>query len=138
MKTRYGPISQDVLERIWEKIEVQGECWLWEGATNSKGYGMISMKGRNGGPAVVHVLLYEMEYGQTDLQIGHTHCYNRACVSPFHKTAQTQSENQLDIDNKRTGDSTTYPCGHLRIPSNTYKSSTRPNSTGYCKACHNV
>lgn len=126
--TRYGSISQDILDRIWEKIEVQNDCWIWTGSCTSVGYPYCWIHGKN---AAIHIVFFEMEFGQTNLIVGHTNCYERLCVSPFHKTAQTRSENMLDEDRLDTGNAEYYFCGHPRTSANTVGNAQR------CRICHN-
>lgn len=134
METRYGVISQEILDRIWEKINIQEGCWLWDASTNH-GYPRIGIG--QGRLAYVHVLLYEVEHGRINLDIGHTHCYNRLCVNPSHKTLQTRSENLLDQDRLDTGDTEFFVCGHPRTSANSYSNGVTAKGTRRysCKIC---
>lgn len=69
----------------------QTNCTVWIGATNSKGYGLISL---NGVAKLAHRVAYEAEYG--DIPEGHVidHlCRVRNCVNPMHLQAVTIGEN---------------------------------------------
>lgn len=44
MPRQLPPITADVAVRFWAKVNKTDSCWLWTGATNSKGYGMLGIK----------------------------------------------------------------------------------------------
>jgi hypothetical protein len=108
-KSCYLKIRTPVEERIWRRIVWNGdedECWTWEGATTSMGYGHV-----NAGPGapnvLVHRLMHELFIGPIpdDLEVDHlchnadkgcaggTRCLHRRCVNPAHLEAVTQSVN---------------------------------------------
>ena len=63
-------------------------CWLWTGAINKEGYGVYDGK-------AAHRVVYESERGPIPdgLMLDHR-CRNRACVSPMHTEAVSQSTNE--------------------------------------------
>lgn len=65
-------------------------CKLWEGPTNSVGYGRL-------GHAYVHRLAYEKAHGAIPkgLVVRHT-CDNSLCINPEHLVIGTQAENMQD------------------------------------------
>lgn len=79
--------SIPVARRFWPKVERSGsyavrECWLWKGAKQGQGYGIITLKGR---PLYAHRWAYEDRWGAVapGTRLTHT-CGNRACVNPYH------------------------------------------------------
>ncbi len=103
---RKGPIAVPVMERLWEKVNKNGPlppdkpelgpCWLWEGAPNNKGYGVIGYGGHSGRMAFVHRLTYEEAFGNgpKGLVIDHL-CRITLCCRPAHLEAVTQQINVL-------------------------------------------
>lgn len=80
-------------ERFWEKVDLDGECWLWLGARNEEGYGRF-WNGQRYLPAHRHALEERQGYPvRDDLQVDHL-CGNPSCVRPSHLepvTAQVNS-----------------------------------------------
>lgn len=81
-------------ERFWVKVNKTETCWLWAGATNGVGYGVIGRGGRGSGNAYAHRLSYEWAKGPIPegLDLDHL-CRNRACVNPDHLEPVTRSVN---------------------------------------------
>ena len=82
----------DLPVNMQTKIAVDGECWLWTGAKNSKGYGSMS-NGKNGS-MLAHRAAYTFTVGAIPegLTIDHL-CMNKACVNPGHLEPVTLAEN---------------------------------------------
>lgn len=82
--------------------EPNSGCWLWLGATNSHGYGVIKLGGKNFG---AHRLVYEFlcePIDDDDAVLRHS-CDIRCCVNPKHLIVGTQQENIQDaVDRNRT------------------------------------
>lgn len=66
------------------------QCWIWQGALNYKGYGLLVLKGKL---YRAHRYYYERQNGgiPKGLQIDHL-CWQRACVNPAHMEVVTPSE----------------------------------------------
>lgn len=66
-------------------------CTVWIGATNTKGYGVISVDGK---VQLAHRIAFESEYGPVPdgMVIDHL-CRVRNCVNPMHLEAVTNREN---------------------------------------------
>ena len=81
------------LQRFWTKIIDIGDCLIWIGAKNPKGYGIF----HNG---FKHMAAHRFAYEQTKgpipagLQVDHL-CRTRACMNPEHMEAVTNRENTL-------------------------------------------
>lgn len=90
-----GPFPESALDRFVTKIEVDGDCWLWTGATDGDGrYGSFADGGKSWRAhrwAFVHLA------GQTipDGKVLDHLCRRTLCVNPDHLEVVTQRENIL-------------------------------------------
>lgn len=89
--------EQPLQERLGDKLLVAGftpnDCYIWQGSTNGRGYGIISYRGRR---SYVHRVTYELEHGPIPkgLMIDHL-CRRTLCCNPAHLEAVTNRENTL-------------------------------------------
>jgi hypothetical protein len=87
-------------ERFWSHVDIQApdECWLWTGALDGKGYGVITVDYKT---ARAHRKSYELSIGPipTGLLICHK-CDVRACVNPQHLFPGTYYDNAVDMYQK--------------------------------------
>lgn len=67
-------------------------CWVWDGSTDGRGYGIVTVKGKL---AKAHRVFYERFVGPISegLELDHV-CRNRLCCNPEHLDAVTHGENQ--------------------------------------------
>lgn len=91
-------------ERFLSNTKKTDSCWLWLGATNSKGYGRVGMKGKVVG---AHRYSYEIhkESIPDGLHVLHA-CDVRHCVNPSHLFLGTNKENVNDRVRKNRGANT--------------------------------
>lgn len=74
-------------------------CWLWDGTTNTKGYGQISFRGKM---HMVHRLMYQIHHGEIPKgQLVCHRCDRPGCWNPVHLWLGTPKQNSLDMSNKR-------------------------------------
>jgi len=133
------PIARDWRERLMEKVDTSGDCWLWTGYVKPNGYGAmwIAPADREGSSdkEYVHRLMYRWRIGviPPGHEIDHL-CRNRRCVRPNHLEAVTNRENQRrgfgfsGVNARKTH----CPHGHPYDAENTYVSA---NGHRQCKAC---
>lgn len=88
-------------ERFWSKVNIgaPGECWEWQAASTSEGYGRFKVNGRL---VLSHRLAYELEYGPIPEGTGYHglvvrhRCNNPRCCNPTHLQLGTQQDNVHD------------------------------------------
>ena len=86
-------------DAFWGHVEKQpgGKGhWLWTGAKNDKGYGILEV---DGATVRAHRVAYEMEHGPIpdDKDVGHkTDCANTSCVRASHLELVTNEENAAE------------------------------------------
>ena len=79
--------------RFWAKVDKTGECWLWTGARDRRGYGSVGIDGRT---RIAYRVAYEWLVGAipAGLELDHL-CRNPSCVNPAHLQPVTHRENIL-------------------------------------------
>lgn len=97
------PYPESVDEKTMARIEAKidrsdpGRCWIWRGAKNNWGYGLVRVGGRKGRVLLVHRLLWVLRNGNpSDLSLQldhHIRCVGRHCANPGHLRLSTHSEN---------------------------------------------
>tara|TARA_S200002703_G_C3649880_1_gene199489 strand:+ start:112 stop:594 length:483 start_codon:yes stop_codon:yes gene_type:complete len=94
-----------LLDRLMSKTIKEGDCLLWVGSKNHKGYGKIRIGSRKDGTrkmVFTHRLSYELHNKEKltkDILVCHS-CDTPSCVNPHHLWAGTNSDNMKDMANK--------------------------------------
>lgn len=90
MSPAYCPAT----ERFWDKVEQQGDCWVWTASTGGKGYGSFRGEGRV--MWIAHRWAYEHMVGPIPegLYLDHL-CRNPLCVNPYHLDPVTNRVNMM-------------------------------------------
>lgn len=86
--------------RFMNYVKQTQVCWIWTGAKNKQGYGVLCYNGTKKMPA--HRVSYLMFRGSIpeNLFICHS-CDNKWCVNPAHLWAGTHQDNVDDYWNKK-------------------------------------
>lgn len=97
-----------------------GKCWVWTGAKNEHGYGVLGRGGRGEGVAKAHRVSYQIFYGVvlTSTQCVLHRCDNPNCVNPEHLFLGTQQDNLIDMRRKRRD---SPPPSHVGVHNKTAK-----------------
>ena len=130
------------LARIFSRVTIKGDCWLWQGHVHPNGYGTTAHKGRGWR---VHRLVYTLVKGPVppDHDVCHS-CDVRTCINPAHLWIGTRKQNMEDCLAKKRHDSmkrTHCPMGHEYTPENTYWKKgckERPNPARMCRTCQRI
>lgn len=85
----------DIRERFESKVERTPTCWLWRGALNNMGYGVLK---RRAGSSLAHRIAFELFKGpiQHGLIVRHS-CDTPRCVNPHHLCVGTKRDNTNDM-----------------------------------------
>lgn len=91
------PTETDPL--FWSHVKQTDDCWEWQGATRTDGYGFAKREGKY---VAAHRYAFTLTQGPipTGLQILHT-CDNKLCVRPDHLRLGTQKDNMIDMALKK-------------------------------------
>ncbi|HEC64706.1 MAG TPA: hypothetical protein ENI23_05400 [bacterium] len=80
-------------ERFWSKVVPVGDCWEWQGAKGSFGYGLVKIDQKN---FPTHRIAFALANGRAPkLSVLHS-CDNPPCVRPDHLWEGTQTDNMKD------------------------------------------
>lgn len=81
--------------RFWPKVEQTDGCWLWNGATDSSGYGHLRVSPSS--VAKAHRVSYLLAHGELpDGTLVLHRCDNPPCVNPAHLFLGSNADNRRD------------------------------------------
>lgn len=89
----------DLVTRLWRKVDKTCDCWIWTGYVNPDGYGQIGIRGQK--VSSTHRVAYALTYGliPEGMKVLHR-CDNPPCCNPEHLFLGTQADNVADMINK--------------------------------------
>lgn len=82
------------LDRFWDKVSLDGDCWLWTASTNGKGYGTFGLL-RTKTSYLAHRVTWELRNGviPDGFTLDHSVCAAKRCVNPDHLEIVTRRVN---------------------------------------------
>lgn len=84
---------KNTLEKILKMGKKSGDCIIWTGGLNTRGYGVVHYNDKS---KLAHRLIYEEIVGKIPQGLVLDHlCRNRACINPSHLEIVTNKENIL-------------------------------------------
>jgi hypothetical protein len=92
-------VSSSLYDRLYERVTVDGDCLLWQGATSGKSkYGQIRIDGQK---QRCHRVSYQLHKGDIPegMIVMHS-CDTPLCINPSHLSLGTQVENMADMRSK--------------------------------------
>lgn len=93
-------IPLEAVRRLLRRLVSKGDCWVWTGATDDRGYGVIKVQGQ---AQWVHRVAYAAFRGELPdgKEVHHT-CHNPPCCNPVHLEALSPRKNRAK--NKKPDD----------------------------------
>lgn len=114
-----------IIDRLLNKTLKTDDCWIWQGAINNAGYGLIREESKYAKKNMILVhraMARDMGIDIENNEIQHT-CLNRLCVNPNHLIIGDVKSRTKRLVNK-------YGCDYIR-PKNKYKTCEHCGKTDY-------
>ena len=123
-------------ERLFQRVDKSGECWLWTGGKTYDGYGMMKVDGRQ---TYVHRFSYQLHKGEIPEGMFVCHsCDVPNCVNPDHLWLGSPADNTADMfkkgRNRKIEEQTHCIRGHSYEEVGSYGYNGRKN----CRACKKI
>ncbi len=99
-------VDPRVVARFWAKVDKSGDCWLWTGSKDRKGYGKLSIGSRVNGskrPHSAHRIAWVLAHGDPGRACVLHRCDVPACVRHDHLFLGTVADNNRDMWRKGRG-----------------------------------
>lgn len=111
-----GPKQTPAIDRVLGRVEriTETGCWIFMGALNEAGYGIVGKGGKGAGNDRAHRITYLHFKGEipAGMFVCH-HCDVRACCNPDHLFLGTANDNHADM--RRKGRSSKPPANpHIK------------------------
>lgn len=91
-------LDEAAVRRFWSQVDQSGECWMWIGARNQRGYGQFGLRGRNFRVPRIAWTIYHGAW-PGPLFVLH-HCDMPPCVRPDHLFLGTGRDKMADARRK--------------------------------------
>ena len=126
--------------RLYHNIKIEGDCWIWQGAKNNMGYGMIREYETKATSKMRTTHRVSAELNGHDIKgmcVLHS-CDNPACINPAHLWIGTMKDNMLDKVTKGRAGLHKYIGEHYpRYSCDTCSNTTPVNKINqHAKRCH--
>lgn len=127
------------IETLWQRVKARcvwvGDCFIWQGSTNGKGYGEIRTPTTK---LYTHRIAYEFAYGPIPdgLELDHVAtrgCTSTSCCNAAHLEAVTHRENIKRWHARKTH----CPSGHELVGANLLTGHLRRGWRS-CRTCANI
>ena len=99
-------MKASAIDRVMSKIEkiTESGCWIFMGALNEAGYGIVGLGGRGSGNDRAHRITYRHFVGETPKGMYVCHrCDVPSCCNPDHLFLGTSKDNNHDMRKKGRG-----------------------------------
>ena len=115
-RVRFGFTMSHPLHRFVDKIRPvndSSECWIWEGAVGSDGYGRVRRKGVT---FSAHRYSCELFKGPVPEELCGMHrCDVPLCVNPTHLCLGTKADNTQDMLEKKRAGNTVHKMTYAEV-----------------------
>lgn len=97
-------LTEKTIRNFWKKVDQSGDCWIWTGGKNEKGYGHFNVRRKY---CAAHRFSWILNKGAIPEGLHVLHdCPggdNPSCVNPDHLWLGTNLDNVLDKEEKGRG-----------------------------------
>lgn len=101
MKINKIGLTESQIDLFWDKVTIADpeECWLWNGAITSMGYGNFRANGRNfTASRLAYMIAYDLVLLESEFACHR--CDNPPCCNPYHIFIGSQKDNLQDAKAK--------------------------------------